>query len=104
MAYLDRDRYIYGINGRHLGWFIDGILYTLEGGRVGFTARTCPASLAKELAKFKKYPIDQLRPKWTASPLPKLSFQLVEQTLEDFFRQGQVTLFRSNSKSDTSSS
>jgi hypothetical protein len=98
VAYLDQDRDIYGINGQHLGWFIDGILYNHSGERIGFTAGTCLAPLSKELTKSKKYPLDQLRPKWTAPPLPKLSFQLAEQHLEDFLRKGQVKLFQSGIK------
>lgn len=40
MAYLDSDHdegfHVYGFNGNHLGWFIDGIVYDHEGDAVGF--------------------------------------------------------------------
>lgn len=40
VAYLDSDHdqgfHVYGFNGNHLGWFIDGIVYDHEGDAVGF--------------------------------------------------------------------
>jgi hypothetical protein len=79
-------------------------MFNHAGERIGFTARTCPAPLAKELGKLKKYPKDQVRPKWSAPPLPKLSFQLAEQGLQDLLKEGQVTLYGSGIKQRTSPS
>lgn len=98
-AYLYDDRHIYGINGRHLGWFIDEIIYNQKGERIGFTSRTCPMALAKEVGKNKKYPMDQFQPKWAAPSLPRLSFVIAEQDLRDFFKEGRVAPFRSGTES-----
>ena len=90
VAYLYEDLHVFGINGKHLGWFSNGILYNHLGERIGFTSSTCPVSIAKEPVKPEKRPADQLRPKWSAPPFPKLSFNLANQELRDFFREGQV--------------
>ena len=91
VAFLDDNGHIYGINGRHLGWYIDEIMYNNNGDRIGFTARTCPAPLGNEAGKYKKYPMDQIQPKWTAPSLPKLSFKLADQDLKDLLKEGQAS-------------
>ena len=40
VAYLYEEDHLYGINGRHLGWFINEIIYDQEGARIGFTSST----------------------------------------------------------------
>jgi hypothetical protein len=39
VAYLDSDN-IYGFNGKHLGWFEQGIVWDHSGSPVGFTRQT----------------------------------------------------------------
>ena len=90
VAYIYEDRHLYGINGQHLGWFIDEILYNNDGERIGFTSNSSPVAVAKEPIKPKKYPRDEIRPRWKAPPLPKLDFKLAEMDLADFLREGQV--------------
>jgi hypothetical protein len=90
IAYLYEGQHIYGINGRHLGWFINDILYNDAGERIGFTSRTCPVAIGRESAKAEKRPMEQIRPKWTAPPTPNLSFRFANQELADFLRGGQV--------------
>jgi hypothetical protein len=46
VAYLEGEN-IYGFNGKHLGWFEEGIIWDHEGNRVGFIKGTLPV-----LAKF----------------------------------------------------
>jgi hypothetical protein len=42
LAYVDEANNVYGFNGKHLGWFEDGILWNHQGQRVGFTKKTSP--------------------------------------------------------------
>jgi hypothetical protein len=90
VAYLYDDQHVYGINGRHLGWFIDDILYNNNGARIGFTVNTCPVPVAKQSTKTEKKARDEIRPRWAAPPMPKLSFDFSNQALPDLLRQGQV--------------
>ncbi|WP_281227294.1 4-fold beta flower protein [Flavobacterium aquiphilum] len=41
-GYLDSDNRIYGFNGKHLGWYEDGILWDLNGNRTGFNKQSLP--------------------------------------------------------------
>lgn len=41
VAYLDQVN-VYGFNGKHLGWFEDGIIWDHDGQRVGFIRSTVP--------------------------------------------------------------
>lgn len=93
VAYLYDEYHVYGINGRHLGWWIEEILYNDKGERIGFASSSCPVTTAVEPAKTRKQPIDEIRPKWTAPPLPMLSFSLAGQDLVDFLQEGQVVRF-----------
>jgi len=100
VAYLYDDMHVYGLNGRHLGWFLDDILYTNGGGRIGFTASTCPVPLDKEPAKIERRVVDQIRPRWSAPPTPKLDFHHAEQDLEEFLRGGEIPPFTPQSELD----
>ncbi len=40
VAYLGTDNLIYGFNGKHLGWYEDGIIRDLKGYKVGFNEKT----------------------------------------------------------------
>jgi 4-fold beta flower protein len=89
-AYLYEGGHVYGINGRHLGWFIDDILYDQDGTRIGFTSSTCPAAVGKTGPKGKRSILPELKPRWAAPPLPKLTFREAAQGLADFLREGLV--------------
>ena len=62
VAYLV-DGHVYGFNGRHLGWYEDGVLISNEGTRCGFTAQKLqvqaqqfpPLKGMKEILPFKNY-------------------------------------------------
>lgn len=102
VAYLYNEQHLYGINGRHLGWFIDEILYDNDGRRVGFTFKTCPVPTAKEPVKTEKHNMDEIRPRWSAPPTPKLSFNFSEQGLADFLKEGQIVWFREGPSAEES--
>ena len=93
VAYLHDEQHVHGINGRHLGWFINDIIYNSNGERIGFTSNTCPVSIAKEQVKPKRYPMDEIRPRWAVPPLPNLTFNFAGQDLVDLLTEGQVARF-----------
>ncbi len=90
VAYLLDDRHFYGVNGKHLGWFIDGVIFNTSGERIGFTANRCPVPPSKEPIKFKKRFKDELQSRWKQNPLPKLQYTLSSEDFSDFLRNGQV--------------
>jgi len=90
VAYLYEEDHLYGINGRHLGWFINEIIYDQEGARIGFSSSTCPAAVGKRRPKGKRTVLPELRPRWAAPPLPKLSFREADQDLADFLYEGRA--------------
>jgi hypothetical protein len=90
VAYLYEEDHVYGINGQHLGWFIDDILYDQEGVRIGFTSSTCPMPVGKRGPKGKRSVLPELKPRWAAPPLPKLTFREAAQDLANFLSEGRV--------------
>ena len=100
VAYMYEEQQVYGINGRHLGWFIDDILFTNNGQRIGFTSNTCPVSVSKEPIKNEKSSMDEIRPRWKAESFPNLLFDFADQDLEDFLKEGQVARFREEESSE----
>jgi len=90
VAYLYEEDHVYGINGRHLGWFIDDILYDQEGARIGFTSSTCSTPVGKRGPKGKRSVLPELKPRWAAPPLPKLTFREAAQDLANFLSEGRV--------------
>ena len=90
VAYLFDDRYIFGVNGKHLGWFIDGVIFNTGGERIGFTANTCPIPPSKEPVKLKKQYKDEIQSRWKDDPLPKLQYTLASEDLTVFLKNGQV--------------
>ncbi|UCB50935.1 MAG: hypothetical protein JSW56_08810 [Deltaproteobacteria bacterium] len=93
VAYIYEGEHVYGINGRHLGWWLDEILYNVDGHRIGFASGTCPVAIGKESPKNKKQRVEEIRPRWKAPPLPKLLFDFASQDLVDFLREGQIARF-----------
>ena len=92
VAYLYHEEHVYGTNGRHLGRFIENILYDEQGLRIGFTSGSCPVPVGKETVKPKKMAAYDIRPRWSAPPLPKLSYHDSELDLAEFLKQGQISL------------
>ena len=102
VAYLHEDQHVYGMNGKHLGWFIDSIIYNNDGERIGFTYESSPITVTKAPGKPEKYPMDEIRTRWAPPPLPKLTFGTSEQPLEEFLEQGQIPLFQHQVSTDES--
>ncbi len=90
VAYL-YSYHIYGFNGKHLGWFIDGIIYDYYGDRAGFTSTTCPVSAFQDPPKAKKYPREKTLPRCEAPSLPDLGFNLSSMDFEEFLKTGQIS-------------
>jgi hypothetical protein len=97
-AYLFEESHVYGMNGRHLGWFKDEVMYDNDGDRVGFTSNTCPVPIAKPRPKGKKASKDEIRPRWSAPPFPKLSFKAASRDLADFLGEGQAPKLQDQSE------
>ena len=103
VAYVYEDRHIYGFNGRHLGWFIDDIIFNYHGERIGFTSRSCPVPVAKESVKPRKGPMEETRSRWTAPPSPKPLFHFADQALSDFLKMGRIVRYEEDAAAGTSS-
>ncbi|MCF8061378.1 MAG: hypothetical protein K9M82_02580 [Deltaproteobacteria bacterium] len=88
VAYIHEYVHVYGINGRHLGWLIDDVLYTNEGERIGFTSLTCPVPVGREPAKTERRSVDKIRPRWKAPATPKLGYRFAERDLAEFLAEG----------------
>lgn len=94
-AYLFEQLHIFGINGRHLAWFINGIVFNTYGERIGFTSETCPVPPGKEPAKGKKCPMSEMRPRWRIPPTPALTFNIGPEDLVQVLERGEVPGFGS---------
>lgn len=99
VAYLHEAKHVYGVNGRHLAWLIDGVIFDHNGERVGFFHGTCPVPPGKEPAKGKRCSIAEIRPRWNAPPLAALTFNLGREDLAQFLRQGEVSLLNEEASS-----
>ena len=92
VAYLYEQGHVYGFNGRHLGLWIEGILYNHDGERIGFTSSTSPVPIGREPTNSQRRSMDEIRPRWEAPPLPKLSFNFADMDLKRFLREGRVVM------------
>lgn len=102
VAYIYEGQHVYGINGHHLGWWVDEILYNVDGERIAFTSWTCPMATGKEFPKNKKQRTEEIRPRWKAPPLPKLRFDFASQDLADFLMEGHIARFYEESPPEES--
>ena len=88
VAYTDGDN-VYGFNGRHLGWFEQGILYDRYGQGIGFTSESCPSRVSSESPKGQK----KVRPGKSGTATPPMK-PVYDPTASDddltlFLRQGR---------------
>jgi hypothetical protein len=90
VAYLFNERMIFGINGKHLGWFIDGIIFNNSGERIGFISTSCPVAPSIEPVKPKKLIKYELQPRWKENPLPKLKYTSAHADLKEFLEAGKI--------------
>lgn len=89
VAYLDQGN-IYGFNGRHIGWFEDGIVWDHRGQRNGFNRNSLPVFAKFEPFKaFKRFkPFKAF--KEFAPVKPFKSHAIAEMDFVDFLRQGEI--------------
>jgi hypothetical protein len=87
VAYLYEDK-VYGWNGEHLGWFVDGIIYDLQGLRVGFIRDRCPAATYAEPAKSAKYARSAKSAR--SAPSARSAFSTGYKELRDFLEKGSI--------------
>ena len=100
VARIYEGRHVYGMNGKHLGWFIDSVMYNNEGERIGFTFESCPVTVTKAPGKPEKYPADEIKARWSSPPLPGLAFVAADKSLEEFLKQGQIPFFKRGDLTD----
>jgi mRNA-degrading endonuclease RelE of RelBE toxin-antitoxin system len=88
-AYIDESKNVYGFNGRHLGWFEDGIIWNHTGRKVGFIKTSCPVFTSFEPFKgFKKFkPLKGLKHLAPLKPLKSMANS--EEGLLSFLKQGR---------------
>jgi hypothetical protein len=93
VAYIYDESHIYGVNGKHLGWFIDGVIYDNNGKRAGFISSTCPIGIQKGTGKGEKKPFPEIRSRWKAPPMPNLSYDYSGLSLAELLYQGMIEPF-----------
>ena len=86
VACLDGEQ-VYGWRGRHIGWFVDGILYDGTGYRVGFTSETCTTAPYPEPTKYSRRTPAKRFTHSDPYTRPKFSQGNSHQDLDDFIRQ-----------------
>jgi len=79
--------HVFGWRGRHIGWFIEGVLYDGKGLRIGFTAETFTVPTFPDPGKYAKYTKSRRYPKLPAPARPELSQGNSNEDLETFIRQ-----------------
>ena len=89
VAYVNNEA-VHGWNGRHLGWFIGGVLYDLHGLRSGFTRERCPVATYAEPAKYAKYAKYARYAAYAPYARPGLSSGYSDEDLEDLVLNGKV--------------
>jgi hypothetical protein len=90
VAYLFENEKIFGWNGRHLGWFIDGVVYNLTGHQIGYTREKSPVPVANEPVKPAKQLKPSQYPRYTTSARPRLSNAYAMGNLQEFLSQGKL--------------
>lgn len=89
VAYLSDNSTIYGFNGKHLGWYEDGIVRNLNGEKNGFNKQSLPVYAKYEPYKsYKKYkPYKSYKQYSKYKPYYKMSKSNI--SLESFFNEGK---------------
>ena len=99
-AYIYEGDHVFGFNGKHLGWFVNKILYTNGGDRIGFAFDNCPVSIAKDPVKGKKQARDEIRPRWAIPSPPKFGYKDADQDLTAFLSEGLVKYYSEGESND----
>ncbi len=87
VAYLCKT-HVYGFNGRHLGWFEDGVVINHHGERIGFTKNRCPGKPKTEPVKMDKL-MQKIKSIKEMAPLkPMISISTSRENLVSFLNSG----------------
>jgi hypothetical protein len=89
VAYVDGEA-VHGWNGKHMGWFMDGIVYDLRGMRIGFVSDKCPVATYAQPAKYAKQARYAKYARYARYARAALSTGTADQDLEDFLGEGSV--------------
>ena len=89
VAYLHEDK-VYGWRGKHIGWYIDGVIYDLKGYRVGSTREKCSYSVYSEDSKYSKYSRYSRYSRYSPYSKPSLSSMYASIDLLEFITQDRV--------------
>ncbi len=89
VAYLYED-HVYGFNGRHIGWFQDGIIWDYEAVAVGFTAEAQGGSHTGDPIKPPRLPKPSKLPMEPAPPEPLTTRDVYTTLLSGVLRIGQL--------------
>lgn len=89
VAYIKED-VIHGWNGKHLGWFIDGIIYDTQGYRVSSIRNKCPVATFAEPVKYAKYAKYAKYVAYAPYAKPRLSTGYSDQDLLSFLEEDKV--------------
>mgnify|MGYP003576268689 CR=1 FL=1 len=85
VAYLSNNNTVYGFNGQHIGWFENGIVWSLQGEKCGFIDQTCPVYTKyepyKSYKRYKPYKSYQQYPRYKPYYKSYVSAILLEQLL-----------------------
>lgn len=89
VAYLDKDNCIYGFNGKHLGWYENGVIWNLKGERNGYNKNTLPVYARYEPYKsYKNYkPYKSYKQYANNKPSKKLTKS--QESLSQFLSRGK---------------
>ena len=79
--------HVFGWRGRHIGWFVEGILYDTKGFRIGFTAETFADPTFPEPGKYAKYRTSPPHAQQAVQDRPEFSFGNSNEDLDTFMRQ-----------------
>ncbi len=87
VAYLYGE-HIYGFNGVHLGWFLDGVVYDYEGVGLGFSRQAPYVAQNNEPPKAPKQPKPVRQPREPAPPMPPTTLGVYTELLSTMLRWG----------------
>lgn len=89
VCYIDGER-IFGWKGKHIGWFVNKIVYDIKGYRTGFTKETCPLITYIESVKNVKYVKYVKCAKYVPYAKPTFSTANSDMGLKDFLEQDRI--------------
>lgn len=89
VCYLVDDQ-IYGWRGKHLGWFSNGIVYNMDGYRVGYTREASPRILYTEWTKWTKKTTRTKSTRYSARTQPTLKTSESRIDLAEYLGQDEA--------------